>query len=68
MERARDPGLHVVLAEFVYEPVVDGPLLKNVNCVGSLKPAFSPEMAARPTEGVENVNGSWGGHKKSSGT
>jgi hypothetical protein len=56
MERLRDPALHVVLAQLVYEPVVDSPLLKNVNCVGSLKVAFSPEVAASPTEGVENLD------------
>jgi hypothetical protein len=56
MERLRHQALHVVLAQLVYEPVVDGPLLKNVNCVGSLKVTFSPEIAARPTEGGKDFD------------
>jgi hypothetical protein len=54
MERLRHQALHFVLADPGYEPAVDGPLLKNVNCVGSLGDMpFSPEVAARPTEGFE---------------
>jgi hypothetical protein len=67
MERLCNPALHVVLTDPLDQPVVDGPLLKNVNCVGSVGDVpFSPEVAARPTEGVKDFDGvGWGGHGSS---
>jgi len=58
MKRLGDPALHVVLADPFYEPVFGGPSGKRVNCALDVlaEMSGSPEFAASPTEGVENLD------------
>jgi hypothetical protein len=58
MERLGDQALHVVLADPLHEPVVDGPSGKRVNCALDVlaEMSLSPEVAASPTEGGENLD------------
>ena len=58
MERLRDQALHVVLADPLHEPVVDGPSGKRVNCTLDVlaEMSLSPEMPSCPTEGFKNLD------------